>query len=120
MSKAALFPDAHAEGIDHRVAEHWDLDWPLPVPRRGSPYCPVCKGRLVLKDWRFHKRRTGGANPFRCDVRLKCISCSYVPIFGVPVPRPVYEAATDGQMRPGWIGWREGKQKLAEAGYFDN
>lgn len=118
MSRADLFPDAHRDGQDARIAAAWCLDYPLPVPARHRPLrCPVCGlGQMVLKDWRFHKVTQGGSkSPWRCDVRLKCLSCSYVPIFGITIPQALHDSAP----KAGWIGWREGKAILAQAGYFD-
>lgn len=111
MDRHGLFPDAHAEGVADRVAAHWDLSWPLPVPAR-QPHCK-CGGQQVLKDWKFHNRaKTGSAHPWRCDVRLKCVDCSLVDIYGVVVPK---------EMKPpkdGWITWREGKQMLEAGGFL--
>lgn len=120
MSRRELFPDAHRAGLDDRVAEAWDLDWPLPVPR-FDPVCANCHERLVLKGWKFHVRNTGSKSPYRCDVRLKCIGCSVVPIYGVPVSKAMYDAAAARNRRAtsSWIEWRTGKAWLAEAGFFD-
>lgn len=110
--REALFPDAHASGVEERVAKVWDLSYPLPVPRI-QPVC-LCGGVLVLKDWKFHERgKTGSAHPWRCDVRLKCVGCSVVTIYGVVIPK--------GMKRPqdGWISWREGREILSRAGFFE-
>lgn len=115
-----LFPDAHTDGLVDRIEGHWDLDWPLPVPR-FDPGCGYCGYAMVLKDWKFHLRSTGSKSPWRCDVRLKCLGCGCVPIYGVAVPGAYYEAAALllGQRRMGsWINWREGKQVLSDAGFF--
>lgn len=130
MSRADLFPDAHSEGRDDRVAACWDLDWPLPIPRAPLLLCPCCSvgnpfptPTLVLKDWKFHSRSdVGSKQPWRCDVRLKCVGCSAVLTYGVAVPRQTYDKAR-AAMPPGrlssWLHWREGKQLLAEAGFFE-
>lgn len=114
-----LFPDAHQDGQEGRAASAWCLDYPLPVPARHRPLrCPCCGiGDMVLKDWKFHeRRRTGSRSPHRCDVRLKCMTCGHVPIFGLVVPAAYYTAApTKGT----WISWRDGKQILTKAGYFE-
>lgn len=122
MSRLDLFPDAHRDGQEARASSVWSLDYPLPVPARHRPLrCPCCGiGDMVLKDWRFHKQTSGGSkHPWRCDVRLKCCTCGHVPIFGLVIPRSYFEAGNKGSHRSGWIGWREGKERLAEAGYFE-
>jgi hypothetical protein len=106
-----LFPDAHAEGVAERVARAWDLSWPLPIPKDQRCHCG---GLLVCKDWKFHRRTTGTAHPWRCDVKLKCIDCSVVPIYGVVVPKEMTPIR-----RGEWISWREGKEILADAGFFE-
>lgn len=126
MDREALFPDAWTDGKDERIAEHWDLSYPLPVPR-VVPLCPMCGpftrggGRLVLKDWKFHKRtRTGSKFPWRCDVRLKCVDCSYVPIYGIAIPQQMWEHAYAHYCQVNqWISWRKGKQVLIDAGYLE-
>lgn len=132
MTREQLFPDAHTDGIDERVEAHWDLDWPLPVPRFPR-VCPCAIGgsyppaeTLVVKDWKLHQRTDSGTtHPWRCDVRLKCVRCSLVQIYGVRIPRAYYEAAHAAlprrhhTSRPSWISWREGKALLAEAGFFE-
>lgn len=131
MSRADLFPDAHAEGRDDRIAACWNLDYPLPIPRgAGMRLCPGCSAgnpfpqpSLVVKDWKFFTRdKVGSKVPFRCDVRLKCVTCSLVLIYGVVIPEEMYEAAK-AAIPPGrlsaWIHWREGKRLLAEAGFFE-
>jgi hypothetical protein len=69
---------------------------------------------MVLKDWKFHRRTTSTAHPWRCDVKLKCIDCSVVPIYGVVVPKEMTPIR-----RGEWISWREGREILADAGFFE-
>lgn len=107
-----MFPDEFEEGVDERVTDHWDLDWPLPVPRHPR-VCPHCGSPMVLKDWKFHTRDTGTTHPWRCDVRMKCIGCSFVPMYGVRIPQHMYDQAP----RTGWINWRAGKKILAAGGF---
>lgn len=120
MSRHELFPDAHRAGQDRRVEQAWDLRWPLPVPRFDL-ICSTCHERLVLKGWKFHKRTTGSKAPWRCDVRLKCIGCSVVPIYGVPISQEMFDAAVARNRRStsSWIEWRDGKAWLTEAGFFN-
>lgn len=125
MNLDTMFPDAFSEGVDERVTAQWDLSGPLPIPRFPR-YCPRCcigtvylysdDETLVVKDWRFHERRTSGSpEPWRCDVRMKCVRCSLVLSFGVKVPKPMHAAAP----HKNWIGYREGKALLKQAGYFE-
>lgn len=120
MDRPSLFPDAHTEGLDDRVARSWDLSWVLPLPRFSAP-CAFCGDEYVLKGWKFHLRQTGTKRPWRCDVRLKCLGCGHVPIFGVPLTEKQYEVGTaaNRNSRSGWIEWRQGQRILREAGYFD-
>lgn len=125
MSREALFPDAHRQGMATRIAQAWDLSWPLPIPRFAMR-CPRCcfpEAPLVIKDWKFHVRKdTGSKAPWRVDVRLKCMDCSIVLIFGVALDETTYEAARraiPASLFRGWIHWREGKRVLAKAGFFD-
>lgn len=122
MDRGCLFPDAWAEGRDDRVRVAWCLDYPLPMPAKPL-VCPVEGGRLAVKDWKFHKRENvGSAAPWRCDVRMKCMRCGYVPQFGVAVPRAMYETAHGRfglRASRTWLHWREGKRVLADAGYFE-
>lgn len=114
-----LFPDGWAEGRDDRVAIAWDLSRILPVPKIEMA-CPVCTYPMALKDWKFHERtRSGSKAPHRCDVRLKCMGCGYVPIFGVPVSQPYFDRGSE-EFGRGWITWRQGKAALAKAGFFDD
>lgn len=119
--RAKIFPDAHRDGQDARIAQMWDLSWPLPVPH-VMPSCPGCvfpPGRMVVKDWKFHRQRTGSKAPWRCDVRLKCIDCSLVTIYGIAIPEAMWQTAQDTFAKTNqWINWRQGKQILTEAGFF--
>jgi hypothetical protein len=108
-----LFPDVHAADVSARVALFWDLDWPLPVTREQQ-LCAGCAFALILKDWKFHRRTTDTAHPWRCDVRLKCTGCSEVRIYGVVVPKEMTPIR-----RGEWISWREGREILADAGFFE-
>lgn len=114
MDRRELFPDAHAIGVEERVAKFWELGWPLPVPK-WQPSCAGCTGLMVLKDWKFHNRaRTGSTAPWRCDARLKCIECSVVTTHGVLVPKAM-TPIREGE----WITWREGRDILARARFFE-
>lgn len=117
MDYASLFPDAYAEGAAERSATFWDTSWPLPVPR-WEPSCVLCGERLILKDWRWHKRETGSRSPWRCDVRLKCVGCGWVPQCGVLVTEVEWRAAERARLVGRWVSWREGKGLLDDAGLF--
>ena len=111
---APLFPDDLPPGAD-RARGVWDLDHLLPVPARRLS-CPVCAGALAVKDWKFHNRkRVGSASPWRCDVRLKCMTCGYVPTFGVLVTQEMYQRATQTFTVGQWIHWRAGRSAMEEA-----
>lgn len=121
-----MFPDAHADGVEERVEDHWDLGYPLPMPKfhRACPRCVAADRRmaverLVVKDWKFHQRNTKSKHPYRVDVRLKCVDCSIVYIFGVRVPEAYWRKGYAVHRSGGWINWREGKRLLAEAGFFE-
>lgn len=130
MNLDTMFPDAFAEGVDKRVAYYWDLTGPLPLPRFRR-YCPRCNiardflfredESLVVKDWKFHERRSSGTSqPYRVDVRLKCVRCSLVLSFGVRVSADYYRANSRTLVHHnGWISWRAGKALLKKAGYFE-
>lgn len=121
-SRASLLPDAFTEGRDARVRRVWCLDYPLPMPDDDRLVeCPVCRGPVVVKAWRFHTRAsTGSPSPYRCDVRTKCVDCSLVLDYGVAVPEHMYRAAakTAGVDVGRWVEWRQGRAALDAAGYF--
>lgn len=99
-----LFPDFYADGLEDRVNKFWDLSKALPLMRQ----LPDCCGPVVYKDWKFHSRaRVGSRNPWRCDVRTKCLGCSQVRIYGVVVPAEMVR--DKGQ----WIHWRTAKKLLS-------
>lgn len=109
-----VFPLFNHEQAFARVAAHWRIDdTPLPLPR-FQPQC--CGGEVLLKDWRYHHRKTGSANPYRVDVRFKCLWCSRVWAHGIVVTREQYEA------RPseGAISWRAGLELLQQKGIVNN
>jgi hypothetical protein len=122
MGRSSLFPDAWSEGRDERLNQTWDLSYPLPVPRVPLA-CPTCGDyELMLKDWTFHMHvHSGSHQPWRCDVRMKCPGCAVVLSFGTPVTEDYYQAIPNlrTQRMGRYFSWRDGKQALDEAGYFD-
>lgn len=120
-ARRTLFPDAWQVGLTPRAHDKWDLTFPLPVPR-FRPMCQACgEFFLMIKDWKFHMRvRTGSDAPWRCDVRMKCPGCAFVVSFGVVVPGYYQQVSPLYTPRLGrYVPWREGKQLLERAGYFD-
>lgn len=110
-----MFPDDLPPGGE-RSSGFWDLSNLLPIPRKPFA-CPICGGALAVKDWKFHNRKAvGSASPWRCDVRLKCMDCGFVPTFGVLVSQEMYERAR--QVFAGkfgtWIHWRVGRRAMQE------
>ncbi|HET9499498.1 MAG TPA: hypothetical protein VFO98_04495 [Marmoricola sp.] len=107
------FPDDHPGGPE-RVRTAWEVSGLLPTPRRALG-CPFCDGVLAVKDWKFHRRtRVGSSSPWRCDVRMKCMTCGFVPTFGVLVTREVYQRATRQLGAGHWIHWRAGREAMEE------
>lgn len=91
----------------------WDTSGLLPVPRRRLG-CPFCGGDLAVKDWKFHQRsNVGSKSPWRCDVRLKCMTCGHVPMFGVLVSEDMFKKGV-GRFGRSWIHWRTGQEALRE------
>lgn len=116
MDRERLFPDAHRDGLEERVAAFWNLDFVLPTPR--VEISCLCGGVFVLKDWLLHERK-GKPKPFRCDVRTKCVGCSEVRLYGVWLPEGAYLRAKTLFPRSAWISWREGREALSGEGFFD-
>jgi len=108
------FADYYSEGADIRVGTFWNLDYGLPVPRK-MPSCPVCGGRMIIKDWRHHQRDKT-SSPYRIDVGSKCVDCSAVIVFGVRVDAKTFNSK---RTQRGYTDWRTGKAILAGQGFFD-
>lgn len=107
-----IFPDDYGPG-DERTTTIWDLSGPLPIPRHALS-CWACGGVLVVKDWKLHQRKNvGSTRPWRCDVRLKCMTCGLVPTFGVLVSEQMYRAGVSAFGR-GCIHWRVGRKAMEE------
>lgn len=117
MDRAQLFPDAHDGDLRARVESFWNLDYLLPTPHEAIS-CSICGGAFVVKDWLLHERR-GKANPYRCDVRTKCVGCSEVRLYGVWLPEDNYRRAKRAFRVGGWISWRDGRAALDREGFFD-
>lgn len=95
-----------------RVAEAWEFRAGFPFPR-FELRCPVCSSTEVgLKDWRFFERKGTPSIAHRCDVSAKCCRCSFVLMFGVPVPPESFELH-GGRRR---IGWRQVRELVAADG----
>ena len=112
MSVAELiFPDVPPGQVHDAVARHWDLSGPYPVPVGRWIWCRVCGTDRApqARWWRWHLR-TAGTIGHRCDVAFKCVECSAVWQFGIPVPEAYYRrhASREGKL----IHWREVKSAL--------
>lgn len=117
--RRAFFPNAHSAGTQARVTAFWDLDHPLPMPRRRID-CGQCGGFMIVKQWWFHDRtKTGTNSPYRCDVQTKCIDCSFVAVYGIAVPKTMWIKRPTPLTKDKRIYWRQGVQVLEQAGYFD-
>jgi hypothetical protein len=112
-----LFPDDHDGEALIRTQRVWDLSGPLPLPRYELR-CPSCAiGHLAVKDWKFHSRsNVGSKHPWRCDTRLKCMTCGCVHIFGVVVPEEMFTAMSKRLVTKStsWIHWRAGRIIIEE------
>jgi hypothetical protein len=108
-----LFPDWTAEDVADAVAECWDLDGALPVPK-FTPTCYACGITGVhARVWRFHERNAPrpGRFKYRCSVSVKCVGCGLVSTFGVPLSDADYRRFTGGK-RDRTVHWRDAKRLL--------
>lgn len=82
-----VFPEFTIEETMNRIHSKWEMSGPVPLPK-FEVKCPVCSEKKpLLKGALFHTRRKVSSNPFRCDVKFKCIECSFVWAHGLVVPR---------------------------------
>lgn len=95
MADEDIFPKMTREEILSRVREVWDLDGILPWPHETLNCASCGSGELHPRYWRFFRRQGFPESrvPYRCDVGVKCTRCSLVMVFGVAVPKEVYDRA---------------------------
>lgn len=88
-----MFPEISVEEIHERVARVWDLDHPVPVPR-GALSCGTCGSPIRPRWWSFfhYPYNTPHRIHDRVNVETKCLGCCKLDRFGIPVPRPYFEA----------------------------
>lgn len=81
--------------IQQNIDKAWDFEaWDgFPKPRFPI-FCSVCNGDdIILRSFHFHERMAKHRlkkNPYRCDVMVKCCSCSWSFVFGVVVTKELY------------------------------
>lgn len=83
----SVFPDFTTEETMERIHAMWNMSGPVPLPK-FELHCPVCHSKeVLLKGALFHTRHKVSSNPFRCDIKFKCIICSFTWQHGLVVPR---------------------------------
>jgi|AntRauTorcE11897_2_1112592.scaffolds.fasta_scaffold30407_3 hypothetical protein len=104
----SVFPEFTTEETMKRIRSMWDLSGPVPLPK-FEIHCPVCdNNQILMRAALFHTRRKVSENPFRCDVKFKCCTCSYVWSHGIVVPK---EMATQHDLNRN-IHFRELKRAI--------
>lgn len=104
-----MFPELSPEEVLAAVQARWDLSGPVPVPIGDWLACPVCRAvDPQVRHFRFHRRES--AIPWRCDVSVKCTSCSAVWTHGVAVTEEMYTRRDTPAGRD--IPWREARDLL--------
>ena len=88
----SLFPTITREEKWDRINAAWDLSRAFPVPKFQLT-CPVCKGEEILyKGAKYHRRGSvSPRDPYRCDAKFKCCTCSNVWTHGVVVPKEMID-----------------------------
>lgn len=86
-----MFPELTPEQIHERVAEHWDLSGPVPVPKKefGCGRCHQEEWQLRSMDF-FAHNETGHRVGFRVNVNMKCTGCGVVDTWGIPITEEYY------------------------------
>lgn len=98
------------DNAEEACEKFWDMSGPWPVPRKEIK-CPCCgKKTLTLRDIWFHAARWS-KRPCRCTISFKCMTCSFVPTFGVIVPKEMVYEIHGGFKQ---YKYREAKRFLAE------
>lgn len=89
--KSYRFPKFTTESVLDVVAKMWDLSGSVPLPK-FQPHCAVCgHDQILCKHWKYFIHKSGGSShPYRCDIWLKCTSCSYVWTHGIVVPEEMH------------------------------
>lgn len=79
-----------------KVRENWTIEegFPLPVFDVRCAFCAVAgldDDNVQIRRWRFF-RKGDVARPYRCDVDMKCRTCSVVWQYGVFINQEVFDA----------------------------
>jgi hypothetical protein len=108
-----LFPNLSPDEVLEVVSAHWDMTGKFPTPK-WLVACPSCREtRVQAQFWRFSRYVShGGSNPYRCNVSMKCTYCSYVMMFGVFIPKEMYDYHIQAGVKS--YHWRE-VRRLMEA-----
>lgn len=95
MNRLKYLPKFTEEELFDRIDRKWDFSYRVPFPK-WDVVCPQgCDDTPLLKQWRFFKRtNTKSKNPYRCDVKFKCVCCSEVFDFGVVVTEDYFPGET--------------------------
>lgn len=87
-----------SSGLQDRMAEMWDMSGPVPLPK-FDPECPICHStQILLKEALFHTRAKVSSHKFRCDIKFKCTTCSFVWKHGLVVPDEMAKQHTMNRM----------------------
>jgi len=86
----ALLQVPPIEQVHENVRRMWHMGERFPVPK-FIPSCPCCSSvDVILRYFRFFKRGGHATYPFRCDVHMKCATCSVVWAYGVVIPEEMF------------------------------
>lgn len=116
-----VFPEQSADAIAAAVAAWWDTAGPLPLPR-ALPACPVCHAPYGFpRAWSVYRLPTPGKvahahrHPWRCDVSMKCHTCSHVWAHGLAITeaQAAQYGANPRALAAVAYTWRQARDRLA-------
>ena len=89
MESGNIFETLSPSEVEQRINKFWKFQqgFPLPLWRMKCAQCGSYE--IILRYYHYHKRKAK-ANPFRCDVAMKCCCCSHAFVFGLVVSKEIY------------------------------
>jgi len=80
------------EEVEKKVDAAWHLGERFPAPK-FTPVCPHCHCYdVIFRRMRFFLMGGSPTTPYRCDVFVKCGTCSVTWTYGIVIPKRMFKA----------------------------